>query len=271
MRPLPGNLLTAPKISRTIDSALDGRTGQRRYVDGVPSPHPTITPAPEVLAVDDEPSILDVIVSALELDGCRVSQATTGTQALALLRSKTFDLAVLDVMLPDRDGFEIVEVLRREGRHVPVLFLTARTEGASVVQGLAVGGDDYLRKPFDIDELLARAHALLRRTLPTRPGSASSFRDVVIDHAAAVARRGDRLLDLTPTERRLLEVLVAHGGQVLSKAQLIDHVWDDPAGVDEATVETVVSRLRRKLDGPGEPQLLVTRRGIGYGLLDEDR
>lgn len=223
-----------------------------------------------MLAVDDEASILDVVTSTLELAGCHVTQARTGAQALALLRSRTFDLAVLDVMLPDRDGFEIVDVLRREGRTTPVLFLTARTESANIVHGLAVGGDDYLRKPFDIDELLARAHTLLRRTRATGPVSALSFRDVVIDRAAVVARRGDRVLDLTPTERRLLEVLVAHAGQVLSKAQLIDHVWEDPAGVYEATVETVVSRLRRKLDGPGDRPLLVTRRGVGYGLLDED-
>lgn len=237
----------------------------------MPPDPPEFTPPPAVLAVDDEPSILDVVASALELDGCQVTQATTGTQALALLRSRSFDLAVLDVMLPDRDGFEIVELLRSEGRRVPVLFLTARTESASVVEGLAVGGDDYLRKPFDIDEFLARAQALLRRTRSATPAAVSSFRDVVIDRSAVLARRGDRALDLTPTERRMLEVLVTHAGQVLSKAQLIDHVWDDPAGVDEATVETVVSRLRRKLDGPGERPLLVTRRGIGYGLLGEDR
>lgn len=237
------------------------------------SPTPRAEAAREpanVLVVDDEPSILDVVASVMALAGHAVTTAATGTQALALARARSFDLVVLDVNLPDRDGFEIVDLLRAEGRDVPVLFLTARTEPASAVEGLSRGGDDYLRKPFDLDELSARAHALLRRRDSRSTPSVVSYRDVIVDHNAFVARRGERILALTPTELRLLDVLVRHGGRVLTKAQLVDLVWDDPAGVDLATVETAISRLRRKLDVPPDAPLLTTRRGVGYGLIDSD-
>lgn len=229
-------------------------------------------PAPEdvsILVVDDEPSILDVVSSVLRLQGYRVATAPTGGRALDLVRQQPFDLLVLDVMLPDRDGFGIVERLRREGRDVPVVFLTARTGGTDAVAGLRLGADDYIRKPFEIEELVERVRAVLRRGRPGRAGEVVSFADIVVDRRTFRARRGARPLHLTRTELALLEVFVRNGGRVLSKAQIVDLVWDDPDAVDLTTVESAVSRLRRKLDGPGELSLLVTRRGIGYGLVAE--
>lgn len=229
----------------------------------------TVGSSPSVLVVDDEVSICDVVSSGLELAGCSVSRAESGTRALHLLRSRPVDLVVLDVMLPDRSGFEVVQILRAEGRTVPVLFLTARTDSASVIEGLTQGGDDYIRKPFDLGELVARVQSRLRGTDKHRTDTVVSFRDLVVDTGSVTARRDERALDLTPTEFRMLEILARHAGRVLTKAQLVDLVWDDPAGVDQATVETVVSRLRRKLDQPSQRPLLVTRRGVGYGLMDQ--
>lgn len=228
----------------------------------------TVETSPHILVVDDEPSILDVVTSALRLVGYRTSAASTGTQALQIATTKDIDLIVLDVMLPDRDGFSVLQRLRDDGHDVPVLFLTARTGSDDATDALRLGGDDYVRKPFALEELVARVRVILRRT-GHHPDAEEvlAFRDIVVDLARYEVRRGDRHVDLTPTERRLTEVLVRNGGRILTRSQLVDLVWDAPGAVDTISIESVVSRLRRKLHGPGEEPLLVTRRGVGYGLM----
>ena len=228
---------------------------------------PTNRPA-RILVVDDEPSILDVVSAALRLVGFEVVTATGGAEALREARSARFDLLVLDVMLPDLDGFGVVERLRSDGAAVPVLFLTARTGADDATRGLTLGGDDYVRKPFQLEELVARVRALLRRSGAIEPASeVLSFADVAVDLRQYVARRGGRVLELTPAEFRLLEVFVRNSGRVLTRPQIVDLVWEEPGAVDTTTIETVVSRLRRKLDAAGDAPLLVTRRGVGYGLV----
>ncbi len=229
---------------------------------------PTVERSPHILVVDDEPPILDVVTSALRLVGYRTSAASTGTQALHIASSTDLDLIVLDVMLPDRDGFSVLQRLRDDGHDVPVLFLTARTGSEDATDALRRGGDDYVRKPFALEELVARVRVILRRT-GRQPDAEEvlAYRDIVVDLARYEVRRGDRTVDLTPTERRMTEVLVRNGGRILTRTQIVDLVWDTPGAVDTTSIESVVSRLRRKLDGPGEEPLLVTRRGVGYGLM----
>lgn len=223
--------------------------------------------AARILVVDDEPGILDVVCASLRLVGFEVVAATTGAEGLRKARAGTFELVVLDVMLPDLDGFEICRRLRAEAVDVPMLFLTARTDAADAAQGLSLGADDYVRKPFQLEELVARVRALLRRTGLEEPPEVLAFGDIRVDLRVYEAFRGDRTLDLTPTELHLLEVLVRNSGRILTRPQLIDLVWSEPGAVDTTTIETVVSRLRRKLDAGGEPTVLVTRRGVGYGLV----
>lgn len=230
----------------------------------------------QILVVDDEESILDVVTAALRLVGYEVESASTGIAALRAARLGRFDLLVLDVMLPDMDGFEVCSRLRKEGHDVPVLFLTARTESSDATEGLTLGADDYVRKPFNLEELMARVGVLLRRH---GGGDGSSevmaFGDVEVDLVIYQARRAGRTLDLTPTEFRMLEALVRNSGRVLTRDQLVEMAWDDPGAVETRTVESVVSRLRRKLDDGGRGVAvergsrvaLVTRRGVGYGLL----
>lgn len=225
-----------------------------------------------ILVVDDEANIVDVVAGALRLDGFEVHTAGTAADALALARHRRPALLILDVRLPDVDGFEICRRLLAEGNRAPVLFLTARTDGATVAEGLVLGGDDYVRKPFHLVELVARVRALLRRSggAGIDEPSRLAFMDLELDLDRHQASRADVVLDLTPTEYRMLEVLLRHAGRVLTKGQLVDLVWDDRDPRDPATVETVVSRLRRKIDVTG-PELLATRRGVGYGLIAPDQ
>jgi two-component system, OmpR family, response regulator len=219
-----------------------------------------------VLVVDDEPSIVDVVSMALRHDGFTVEEAHSGGEALARVRARPPDALVLDVMLPDIDGFAVAERLAAESVAVPVLFLTARDATADKVRGLTTGGGDYVTKPFSLEELIARLRNLLRRSgrLDAR-SSRLVFADLVLDEETREVFRGDRPVELTDTEFRLLRYFMLNPRRVLSRTQLLDHVWNYDFDGDARVLETYVSYLRKKLDVDAVP-LLHTVRGVGYAL-----
>ncbi len=217
-----------------------------------------------VLVVDDEPSITDLVALALRYEGFTVEKAATGRAALASVARFKPDLIVLDVMLPDLSGLDVMRRLSTEGRRVPVIFLTARDATEDKVHGLTIGGDDYVTKPFSIEELVARVRAVLRRHGEgVEKGSRLAFADLELDDDAHEVRRSGELIELTPTEYRLLRYLLANAGRVLTRNQILDHVWDYDFGGDARVLETYVSYLRRKVDC-FEPSLIQTVRGVGY-------
>jgi two-component system OmpR family response regulator len=218
-----------------------------------------------LLVVDDEPFLRDAVAASLRFLGFEVTAAGNGTDALRLARGRPFDLLVLDVVLPDVDGFEIVRRLRRDGTQVPVIFLTARDTPGDTVTGLTIGGDDYMTKPFGLDELAARGRAVLRRTRPEPAEPFLSFADLTLDQDTYEVRRGGRLIELSPTEFRLLRYFMLNPARVLTRAQLLDHVWDYDFGGSSSVVSTYVTYLRRKLAGDG-PDLIHTQRAVGYSL-----
>jgi two-component system OmpR family response regulator len=225
-----------------------------------------------LLVVDDEPNIRELLSTSLRFAGFDVRTAADGNGALREALADEVDLIVLDVMLPDMDGFTVTRRLREKGQHTPVLFLTARDDMADKVTGLTVGGDDYVTKPFSLEEVVARIRAILRRTRP-EPGSDAVLRyaDLELDEDTREVRRAGRVIDLSPTEYKLLRYLVVNAGRVLSKAQILDHVWEYDWGGDGAIVESYISYLRRKVDqrgadGEKPPPLIHTRRGVGYML-----
>ncbi|MDT3397457.1 response regulator transcription factor [Streptomyces sp. B1866] len=228
---------------------------------------------PAVLVVEDEPSIADVLAITLRFHGFAVATATGARQAVALARELRPDAVLLDIALPDGDGRQVCQVLRAELPETAVVFLTARDAPADVVTGLGLGGDDYITKPFQVDEVVARIRAVLRRTRPARTaGSAAPPRppvlrhgDLELDEATYTVRRGGRTADLTPTEFALLRHLVRHADRIVPKEQLLRQVWRYEHAVESTVVETYISYLRRKLDPLGPP-LIRTRRGVGYGL-----
>jgi two-component system, OmpR family, response regulator len=219
----------------------------------------------ELLVVDDEPFLRDAVAASLRFLGFDVITAETGAEALRLVRDRPFDLVVLDVMLPDTDGFDVVRRLRRDGRQVPVIFLTARDTQADKVTGLTLGGDDYMTKPFGLEELAARIRTVLRRTRPAASGLALTFADIELDQESYEVRRSGHRIDLTPTEFRLLRYLMLNPGRVLTRAQLLDHVWNYEFRGSSAVVSTYVAYLRRKLAMHG-PDVIHTQRSIGYCL-----
>jgi two-component system, OmpR family, response regulator len=219
-----------------------------------------------LLVVDDEPFLCDAVAASLRFLGFAVTSTGTGTDALRLARDRPFDLVVLDVMLPDTSGFEVVSRLRRDGSRVPVIFLTARDAQADKVTGLTLGGDDYLTKPFGLEELAARIRTVLRRTRPgAAAGPALTFADIELDQDTYEVRRAGHLVDLSPTEFRLLRYLMLNPWRVLTRAQLLDHVWDYDFGGSSTVVSTYVAYLRRKLACYG-PDVIHTQRGVGYSL-----
>ncbi len=218
-----------------------------------------------VLVVDDEPSISDLVATALRFEGFEVSTASTGNGALEAVEASRPDLVVLDVMLPDFDGFEVARRLAAKGKSVPVLFLTARDATDDKVLGLNVGGDDYVTKPFSLAELVARVHAVLRRSHGNGHGTRISFADLEMDDDTREVFRGGRLIELTATEYRLLHYLLVNARKVLSRAQLLDHVWDYDFGGDSGVLETYISYLRKKVDVDAPP-LIHTVRGVGYTI-----
>jgi two-component system OmpR family response regulator len=218
-----------------------------------------------LLVVDDEPFLRDAVAASLRFLGFEVTTAETGTQALRLARAGRFDLVVLDVMLPDVDGFEVVRRLRRDGSRVPVIFLTARDTRDDKVTGLTLGGDDYLTKPFGLEELAARIRSVLRRTRPSADNPVLTFADIEMDQDSYEVRRAGQLIDLSPTEFRLLRYLMLNPGRVLTRTQLLAHVWDYDFGGSSTVVATYVAYLRRKLAAYG-PDVIHTQRGVGYSL-----
>jgi two-component system OmpR family response regulator len=223
-------------------------------------------PEARLLVVDDEPSILELLAASLRYVGFEVITTSQGRAAVQLADQERPDLVVLDVMLPDMDGFEVIRRLRMSVGKLPVLFLTARDATSDKVAGLTLGGDDYVTKPFSLDEVIARIRAVLRRTGGTA-ASSGRFRvaDLELDDDSHEVWRGGDLVHLTPTEFRLLHFLMSNAGRVLSKAQILDHVWDYDFGGESNVVESYVSYLRRKIDSV-EPRLIHTFRGVGYLL-----
>ena len=222
-------------------------------------------PQARVLVVDDEAYITDLVGMALRYEGFDVAVAVSGREALARAGEFRPDLLVLDVVLPDLDGIEVCARLRRDGMGAPVVFLTARDATEDKITGLTVGGDDYVTKPFSLEELIARVRAVLRRTWPGDRPARLVFADLEVDEDAHQASRGGQPLELRPTEYKLLRYLVLNAGRVLSKAQILDHVWNYDFGGNDNVVETYVSYLRRKVDRRGPP-LIQTVRGVGYVL-----
>jgi two-component system OmpR family response regulator len=228
------------------------------------------THIPKVLVVDDEPNIRELVQVALSFHGCTVVTAATGKEALRCAEASQPDLVVLDVMLPDLNGFEVCRQLRARGDEVPIIFLTARDTSSDTVQGLALGGDDYVTKPFSVEALVARIRAVLRRAAragQAEPDEAATLQagDLELDESRWTVHRAGTPVELSPTEFRLLAYLMRHQGRVLSRAQLLENVWGwDYAGQSQI-VETYVSYLRRKLDPLGPP-LIHTQRGVGYTL-----
>jgi two-component system OmpR family response regulator len=225
-------------------------------------------PRHRLLVVEDEPSIRTLLESTLRLTGYRVSSVETGRSALAEADRLHPDLLLLDVMLPDLDGYEVTRRLREAGNQVPVLFLTARTGVDDRIKGLSVGADDYVTKPFDIEEVLLRIQAILRRTLGTDallPDTVLRYADLELDETAHEVHRAGQYVQLSPTEFKLLSYLLDNAGRVLSKAQILDHVWGYDFAGDTRVVETYVKYLRKKIDR-FEPPLIHTVRGVGYCL-----
>jgi two-component system OmpR family response regulator len=225
-----------------------------------------VSAKPRVLVVDDELNIAELVATALSYEDFEVKMAHDGLGAIAAVQDFAPDLVVLDVMLPDLDGFEVQQRLRANGERVPVLFLTARDAVDDRVRGLTLGADDYLTKPFSLQELVARARAVLRRTKAAEPDSHRlRFADLELDEDTREVRRASREIELTPTEFALLRYLLLNARNVLSKAQILDHVWQYDFGGDGRIVETYIGYLRRKIDAEGPP-LIHTLRGFGYSL-----
>ncbi|GAB3685779.1 response regulator transcription factor [Saccharopolyspora tripterygii] len=219
-----------------------------------------------VLVVDDEPNILELLAAALRLSGFEVRGAATGEEALREAGDFHPDILVLDVMLPDRDGFSVATELRSGGSTVPVLFLTARDAVEDRIAGLTAGGDDYVTKPFSLDEVVLRLRAILRRVRPEQDdGAKLRYQDLELDEETYEVRRAGQLVSLSPTEFKLLRYLLINAEKVVSKVQILDRVWNYEFGGDSRIVESYISYLRRKVDF-ASPPLIHTIRGVGYVL-----
>ena len=224
--------------------------------------------ATRVLVVDDEPPVRDALERALSLEGYEVDLAEDGGQALKKVATEEPDVIVLDVLMPGVDGLETCRRLRAEGHGLPVLMLTARDAVSDRVDGLDAGADDYLVKPFALEELLARLRALMRRSSPEE-ADVLRFSDLVLDLGAYEARRGNRVIDLTRTEFLLLELFMRNPRQVLTRSIIFDRVWGYDFGPTSNSLEVYVGYLRRKTEAGGEPRLIHTMRGVGYVLREQ--
>jgi len=230
---------------------------------------PEPTEAPRVLVVDDEAHITELLTMGLELSGFVVESAASGRAGLDAVARQRPDLIVLDVMLPDLDGFEVARRLRDGegvGPRVPVIFLSARDTTSDKVEGLRLGSDDYVTKPFSIEELIERVKAVLRRSRAVGPGERRlSYADLELDEDTRDVWRGGRLVELTPTEFKLLHYLLANARRVLTREQILEQVWEYDFAGNASVLETYISYLRHKIDVE-EPALIHTVRGVGYSL-----
>jgi two-component system response regulator MprA len=224
--------------------------------------------ADRILVVDDDRAIRESLARALELDGYEVTLASDGAAALATIRESRPDVAIVDVMMPNIDGLTVCRVLRAEKDRLPILMLTARTETSDRVAGLDAGADDYMPKPFELDELMARLRALLRRSRPADDDVASStvlqVADLRVDPDSRRVWRGDDELDLSKTEFDLLELLVRNTGIVLDHSLIYERIWNYDFGPDSKNLAVYISYLRRKIDTGDLPKLIHTVRGVGY-------
>jgi two-component system OmpR family response regulator len=224
------------------------------------------TDSHRILVVDDEPNIADVVSMALRFQGFEVETAGTGTDAISAVTSFRPHLIVLDIMLPDMEGFDVAQRLGAQRARVPIIFLTARDATDDKIRGLTLGGDDYVTKPFSLEELVARIRAILRRSGLAEPESSRlTFEDLELDEDAHEVTRSGSHVELTATEYRLLRYLMLNPRRVLTRSQLLEHVWEYDFGGDARVLETYVSYLRKKLDKHGPP-LIHTVRGVGYAL-----
>ena len=222
-------------------------------------------PAERILVVDDETSIAELLSVALRYEGFAVETAADGNEALERWESFRPELIVLDVMMPGLDGFEVAKRLGERRNEAPIIFLTARDTTDDKVRGLTIGGDDYVTKPFSIEELVARIRAILRRAGSAEQGSRLTFEGIELDEDTREVFRDDEPVDLTDTEFRLLRFLLLNPRRALTRSQILDHVWNYDFGGDARVLETYVSYLRRKVDRPERP-LIHTVRGVGYSL-----
>jgi two-component system OmpR family response regulator len=220
----------------------------------------------KLLVVEDDANILELLSASLRFAGFDVSTATSGSAAVSAAKNANPDLVVLDVMLPDLDGFEVIRLMREGGARTPVVFLTARDGTDDKIRGLTLGGDDYVTKPFSLEELTARIRAVLRRTSSgDEAPSRLVFADLELDEETHEVYRAGQRVQLSPTEFKLLRYLMLNANRVLSKAQILDHVWKYDFRGDDNIVESYISYLRRKVDNV-QPRLIHTLRGVGYVL-----
>ncbi|MBV9485027.1 MAG: response regulator transcription factor [Frankiaceae bacterium] len=226
---------------------------------------------PQVLVVDDDPQLREALTRALELDDYRVTTASNGMKALEAVSQQRPDVMVLDVMMPYVGGLDVCRTLRSKNDRLPILVLTARDEVGDRVAGLDAGADDYLTKPFALEELRARLRALLRRTAPEEGDEpvVLEYADISLDPTAHTARRGDRAIELTRTEFALLELLLRNAGRPLPRETIMDRVWGWESEPTSNSLEVFVGYLRRKTEAAGEPRLIHTVRGVGYVLRAE--
>ncbi len=222
--------------------------------------------SPRILIVDDEPNIRDLLTTSLRFAGFVVQAVGNGAAAISAVLAEEPDLIVLDVMLPDMNGFSVTKRLRTAGYTAPILFLTAKDDTQDKITGLTVGGDDYVTKPFSLDEIVARIKAILRRTMAAEEEALIRAGEISMDQDTHEVLVGDTTIDLSPTEFKLLRYLMLNPNRVLSKAQILDHVWEYDFNGDAGIVESYVSYLRRKLDQFSTEPLIQTKRGFGYML-----
>lgn len=220
----------------------------------------------KVLVVDDEPNIRDLLSASLRFQGHQVLTAANGNEAINKIVDNQPDVVLLDVMLPDISGFGVTKKIRSLGIETPILFLTARDDTEDKVTGLTVGGDDYVTKPFSLDEIIARISAIMRRTGKDQTKSVISVGELTINEDAHEVTVKGKLVDLSPTEYQLLRYLATNPNRVLTKAQILDHVWEYDFNGEMGIVESYVSYLRKKLDPISTEPLIVTKRGVGYML-----